>query len=70
MGYKDMIRHTLSLDQFTPAVGQGSMAIEVYSNLEMEKRNELNRLINHDLTHTRLIAERAFLRTLEGGCPG
>ena len=68
MGYQDMIKHTLDLDEFTPAVGQGSMAIEIYKNLEAEKKAEVTRIINHDPTHTRLKAERAFLRTLEGGC--
>ena len=28
MGYDDMIQHKLPLDQFTPAVGQGSIAVE------------------------------------------
>ncbi len=68
MGYDDMIRHKLSLDEFTPAVGQGSIAIESHLSLSSEKRNKIRELINHTATESRLLAERAFLKRLEGGC--
>lgn len=68
MGYHNLIVQTLSLEQFTPAVGQGSVAIEVSSNLGADKKEAVRNCINHPLTETRLLAERAFLRKLQGGC--
>jgi hydroxymethylbilane synthase len=68
MGYGDMIRHELPLDQFTPAVGQGSVAIECSTNLDGDKRIAIRMALNHELTEYRLLCERAFLRKLQGGC--
>lgn len=68
MGYDDMVVQLLSLDEFTPAVGQGSVAIEVLRQLDPEKKEAVRRCINHPETETRLLAERAFLRKLQGGC--
>lgn len=68
MGYGDMIRHELSLDQFTPAVGQGSVAIECSMTLGGDKRKAIRKALNHELTEYRLLCERAFLRKLQGGC--
>ncbi len=49
-----------------PAVGQGVLAIEARSH--DTRVNDLLRPINHAETHAVLLAERAFLRCLEGGC--
>ncbi len=68
--------HRLELDEhiaeiipfkiMLPAVGQGAMAIEI-----REDDAELNKIIqvlNDEETRFCITAERAFLRTLEGGC--
>ena len=68
MGYHDYIVETLSIDKFTPAVGQGCIAIEAAQNLDTEKRSLIRQCINDEPTEKCLRAERAFLRTLEGGC--
>lgn len=68
MGYDDLIAEYLPIADFTPAVGQGSVAIEVADTLTAEKRAAVRGLINHAQTETCLRAERAFLRRLEGGC--
>ncbi|MDN4166756.1 hydroxymethylbilane synthase [Cytophagales bacterium LB-30] len=68
MGYEAMIQQHLPLAHFTPAAGQGSVAIEVYENLSSEKRQAVRAAINHPATEQRLLAERAYLHTLEGGC--
>ncbi|MFT6866954.1 MAG: hydroxymethylbilane synthase [Cyclobacteriaceae bacterium] len=68
MGYQELVRHQLALDEFTPAVGQGSIAIESHQSLSNEKREKIRMLINHPSTEKRLLAERAFLKKLEGGC--
>lgn len=68
MNYDDLIAEHLSLAEFTPAVGQGSVAIEVADTLLLDKRDAIRRLTNHEPTETCLKAERAYLRRLEGGC--
>lgn len=68
MNYQNMIRETLSLEEFIPAVGQGSVAIEIHENLPAEKAERLKSLLNHRPTETCLLAERGYLRKLQGGC--
>ena len=68
MGYGNMIVEELNINTFTPAVGQGSIAVESSVSLPVEKRDAVRRAINHDKTETRLKCERAFLRYLQGGC--
>lgn len=68
MGYDNLIRHKLSLDEFTPAVGQGSVAIETSKNLDPMLKDQIKAACHHDETGHRLLAERAYLRVLEGGC--
>jgi hydroxymethylbilane synthase len=68
MEYDGLIAEHLSLDEFTPAVGQGSVAIECSQNMADEKRDKVRALLNHPATETCLLAERAFLRRLQGGC--
>ena len=68
MKYDDKIAEHLLLDEFTPAVGQGSVAIECAVNLSEEKKAMIKSLTNHTETETCLLAERAFLKRLQGGC--
>ena len=68
MGYGEMIADFLDLAEFTPAVGQGSVAIESAKNLDSTLRNQIIQACNHAETEARLRAERAYLRVLEGGC--
>ncbi len=68
MGYDDLIVSTLPDKQFTPAVGQGSVAIQIAASLSSHTAAAIRQLTNHAPTETCLLAERAFLRWLEGGC--
>jgi hydroxymethylbilane synthase len=68
MGYGDQIVEILDLREFTPAVGQGSVAIEAAKSLDPTLRTKIIQACNHADTETRLRAERAYLRVLEGGC--
>ncbi len=68
MGYDDLIAAELDLTQFTPAVGQGSVAIESARSLDPALRQQIISACNHPGTEFRLKAERAYLRVLEGGC--
>ncbi|MDN5205202.1 hydroxymethylbilane synthase [Fulvivirgaceae bacterium BMA10] len=68
MGYEDMIVQKLHVDQIIPAVGQGSIAIECAHALPKEKQEVVRNTINHTDTEVCLLAERAYLKKLEGGC--
>ncbi|MEQ9300360.1 MAG: hydroxymethylbilane synthase [Cyclobacteriaceae bacterium] len=68
MGYDDMITQRLSLEELTPPVGQGSIAIETVTSLSQEKKELLSATLNYEDTADCLAAERAYLRKLEGGC--
>ncbi|MCH7411292.1 hydroxymethylbilane synthase [Belliella sp. DSM 111904] len=68
MGYDDLIRAELTLAEFTPAVGQGSVAIEAASSLDEALKLKIIEATHHEVTGYRLLAERAYLRVLEGGC--
>jgi hydroxymethylbilane synthase len=68
MEYDAKIAEHLQLDEFTPAVGQGSVAVENTVNLDPAKKEVLRKLINHYPTSLCLRTERAFLNRLHGGC--
>ncbi|MBX9850167.1 MAG: hydroxymethylbilane synthase [Cytophagaceae bacterium] len=68
MNYHEFIVSKLPLNIFTPAVGQGSIAIESSDTVSSQKREQIRKLINDEETENCLLAERAFLRTLQGGC--
>jgi hydroxymethylbilane synthase len=66
LGLADNIAQVIPTSIMVPAVGQGALGIETRADdLEVLK---LLRTIDHPHTRTRVTAERAFLRTLEGGC--
>ena len=68
MEYHDLINQELSLDVFTPAVGQGSLAVEIATSLDEEKKLRIREILNDPTTEHKLLAERAYLRKLKGGC--
>lgn len=68
MGYEEHIAQLITTDTFTPAVGQGSVAIECAVNLDADIKEKIRTLLNHPHTEKQLLAERAFLKRLQGGC--
>jgi len=54
------------LEDFIPAVGQGSLAIE--TRAEDERVINFVKVLNHEESWLRAMCERAFLRELQGGC--
>jgi len=68
MGYDHMIRKELPLEIFTPAVGQGSLAIEIHKSMPGELREKIRQVLNDNKAEVLLTAERAFLKKLQGGC--
>jgi len=68
LGYDKHIVQTLSLDIFTPAAGQGTLAIETSDAVSSSKRAMIRSLLNHQETEQCILAERAYLKGLDGGC--
>lgn len=68
MGFEKYIVEKLPLSKFIPAVGQGCVALEASKDLDADKLALIRQQVNNETTEQCLKAERAFLRTLEGGC--
>jgi hydroxymethylbilane synthase len=64
MGFSGEISQVL--EDFIPAVGQGSLAIE--TRAEDERVINFVKGLNHKESWLRAVCERAFLRELQGGC--
>ena len=59
--------HTLiPVDVLLPAVGQGALAVATMRDHPL--RSRIREALNHRPTERAALAERAFLRALEGGC--
>ena len=66
LGLQHRISLAISIDEMLPAVGQGAIAIETRSDNELAVQSV--RKLEHHETRLACLAERAFLRTLGGGC--
>lgn len=66
LGWENRVTEYLPLEHFLPAVGQGALGLEIRSNDEQVL--ELVTAINHWPTWCSVVAERAFLQALGGGC--
>jgi hydroxymethylbilane synthase len=66
LGLADQIRQVLPLDLVLPAVGQGALGLETRSD-DQAVRAALAPL-DHASTHAAVLAERAMLAALRGGC--
>ncbi|MCX7989960.1 MAG: hydroxymethylbilane synthase [Aquificaceae bacterium] len=64
MGLEDKVSQVLY--DFIPAVGQGSLAIEIRE--DDDKTKEAIGFLNHEESKVRAVAERTFLSELGGGC--
>jgi hydroxymethylbilane synthase len=66
MGLKNQISERFSLDRFTPAAGQGALAVTAKKgNAEII---ELLHSIDDSATRAEVAAERSLVLALEGGC--
>lgn len=66
LGLDGHIRQVIPIKFMLPAVGQGAVAVEIREG-DSETAGFVEKL-NHLETHICTLAERSFLRTLEGGC--
>ena len=66
LGWSAKITESLSTDISLPAVGQGAIAIE--SRVKDQEAAQILEKLNDEETRTVIIAERALLAALQGGC--
>jgi hydroxymethylbilane synthase len=66
LGLDSYIKQIIPPEIMLPAVGQGAMAIEIRSDGAQIRK--IIQKLNDENTNFCITAERAFLRTLEGGC--
>ncbi len=66
LGWEDEVTQVLSSDMCLPAAGQGALGVQVRS--DDKEMAELAKVLDHFPTHTAVLAERAFLSRVEGGC--
>ncbi|KAI8853506.1 porphobilinogen deaminase, dipyromethane cofactor binding domain-containing protein [Chytridium lagenaria] len=66
LGWHERISEVLSPDTILHAVGQGALAIEVREQDQLTR--ELVKPLDDRTARLRCMAERAFMRKLEGGC--
>jgi len=66
MGWEGRVSEYFGPEMMVPAIGQGVLAIE--ARLEDERVHQLLSPLNHLPTQVAVLAERAFLKRLGGGC--
>jgi hydroxymethylbilane synthase len=66
LGLQNAITEVLDPSWMLPAVGQGALGLECRTD-DRETR-ELVERVDHPASHEAVLAERAFLRELQGGC--
>lgn len=62
-----IVKH-FNVSEFTPAVGQGSVAVQATANLDKKLIELIRSACNHEETEECLLAERQVLKMLDGGC--
>lgn len=66
LNLKKYISSFIPKEDILPAVGQGALGIEIHQDNKIVE--EILQSVHHDDTYKAVSAERALLRTLEGGC--
>ncbi|HEY2148093.1 MAG TPA: hydroxymethylbilane synthase, partial [Pirellulales bacterium] len=65
LGFADRITELLGPPDFLPAIGQGALGLETRANDEFAA---VIAQLNDPDSHAAIIAERAFLAAMQGGC--
>jgi hydroxymethylbilane synthase len=68
LGLAARITEILDPAWMLPAVGQGALGIECLADEDHKWEREFAGYLDHPPTHQAVLAERALLRTLQGGC--
>ena len=67
LGYDQLIIEKMETSYFVPAVGQGSMVVECHKKLSFDKKEIIQRWVNHEETEDCIRTERSFSKTLNHG---
>lgn len=68
MEMEQYIVNHFGINEFTPAVGQGSVAVQAATNLDQNLKQLIRSACNHEQTELCILAERTLLSILDGGC--
>lgn len=68
MEMEQYIVNHFGINEFTPAVGQGSVAVQAATNLDQNLKQLIRAACNHEQTEQSILAERTLLSILDGGC--
>ena len=66
LGLQQNISSIIKTDLVLPAVGQGALGIEIHKDNKIT--DEIVQSVHHENTYAAVLAERALLKKLEGGC--
>ena len=66
MGWMDRVTEAIPYEICLPAIGQGAIGIE--ARRDDKETNEIIRFLHHPETASCVLAERALLKKLQGGC--
>ena len=68
MNFNNYICQHLDKTVFTPPAGQGSIAVEILKTTDIGVKDSLKKALNDVETEYCLLAERSFLKVMNGGC--
>jgi len=67
LGFDNLIVEKIETSYFVPAVGQGSIVVECHKKLSFDKKEVIQRWVNHEETEDCVRTERSFSKTLNRG---
>jgi len=67
LGFDSLIVEKIETSYFVPAVGQGSIVVECHKKLSFDKKEVIQRWVNHEETEDCIRTERSFSKTLNRG---
>ncbi len=67
LGYDNLIIEKIETSYFVPAVGQGGIVVECHKKLSFDKKEVIQRWVNHEETEDCIRTERSFSKTLNRG---
>jgi hydroxymethylbilane synthase len=66
LGYTNYIAEKIETSYFVPAVGQGSIAVVCHKKLSFDRKEIIQRWVNHEETAECIRTERSFLKAFQG----
>jgi hydroxymethylbilane synthase len=67
LGLEKLVVEKIETSYFVPTVGQGSIAIMCHKKLSFDKKEIIQRWVNHEETEDCIRTERSFLKTFKDG---